>query len=351
MKAMGQPANRRVFCAPRADRLDKIVVALLPQLTRSAAQRLIEQGRVTVNGVLRDASFRARAGDVIEIDLPAEPASDDLVAEAIPLDILYEDDNVLAINKPAGLVVHPGAGNPSGTLANALLSHAPEIAGVGDSDRPGIVHRLDKETSGIVLIAKTVEAHRALQAQFKARTVKKRYLALCVGAVQPARGVINKPIGRDPSNRKRMAVVVDGRAAITEYSVAEVFEARGRVIEVPAGGSTGSASTGSASTGSAGDATVAIVRLGQGAAYSFVRAQPATGRTHQLRVHFASLGYPIVGDALYGAARRDALSRALAPRHLLHASELTFELPGTGQTKQLYAPMPADMRGIIDQLS
>ena len=209
MKAIGQPANRRVFCAPRADRLDKIVVALLPELTRSAAQRLIEQGRVTVNGALRDASFRARAGDVLEIDLPAEPASDDLVAEAIPLDILYEDDDVLAINKPAGLVVHPGAGNPSGTLANALLSHAPEIAGVGDRDRPGIVHRLDKETSGVVLIAKTAEAHRALQAQFKARTVKKRYLALCVGAVQPARGIINKPIGRDPSNRKRMAVVVD----------------------------------------------------------------------------------------------------------------------------------------------
>ncbi len=338
---MGQPANRRVFCASRADRLDKIVVALLPELTRSAAQRLIEQGRVTVNGVLRGASFRARAGDAIEIDLPAEPASDDLVAEAIPLDILYEDDDVLAINKPAGLVAHPGAGNPSGTLANALLSHAPEIAGVGDRDRPGIVHRLDKETSGVVLIAKTAEAHRALQAQFKARTVKKRYLALCVGAVQPARGMINKPIGRDPSNRKRMAVVVDGRAAITEYTVAEVFEAAGRVIEAPAG----------RSTGSAGDATVATVRLGQGAAYSFVRAQPATGRTHQLRVHFASLGYPIVGDALYGATRRDPLSRALAPRHLLHASELAFELPATGQTKQLYAPMPADMRRIIDQLS
>lgn len=330
---MGEVSDRRAFSAPRADRLDKIVVALLPELTRSAAQRLIEQGRVSVNGTIRDASYRGRAGDTIEISLPNAPASDGLVAEAIPLDILYEDDDVLAINKPAGLVVHPGAGNPSGTLANALLSHAPEVADVGDKDRPGIVHRLDKETSGIVLIAKNTAAHRALQAQFKARTVKKRYLALCVGAVQPARGIINKPIGRDPSNRKRMAVVVDGRAAVTEYAVAEVFEAAGRVIEMPAG------------------ATTATVTLRRGAVYSFVRAQPATGRTHQLRVHFASIGFPIVGDALYGATRHDPLSRALAPRHLLHASEVMFELPATGQTKQLYAPMPADMRRILDQLS
>ncbi len=325
---MSQGTNRRVFSAPRADRLDKIVVALLPDMTRSAAQRLIEQGHVSVNGAIRDASYRGRAGDTIEISLPDAPASDGPVAEAIPLDILYEDDDVLAVNKPAGLVVHPGAGNISGTLVNALLSHAPQIGEVGDKERPGIVHRLDKETSGIVLIAKTTAAHRALQAQFKARVVKKLYLALCVGAVQPARGVINKPIGRDPSNRKRMAVVVDGRAAVTEYVVAEVFEAGGRVIETPA-----------------------PVTLSRGMTYSFVRAQPATGRTHQLRVHFASIGFPIVGDALYGAARRDILSRALAPRHLLHASELVFELPGTGETKKLYAPMPADMRRVIDQLS
>ncbi len=326
-----------MFSAPRADRLDKLVAALLADITRSAAQRLIEQGCVSVNGVIRDASYRARAGDVIDVDLPDTPTPDSLIAENIPLDILYEDDDVLAINKPAGLVVHPGAGNPSGTLANALLSHAPEIAGVGDKDRPGIVHRLDKETSGVVLIAKTPAAHRALQAQFKARAVKKLYLALCVGAVQPARGIINKPIGRDPSNRKRMAVVMDGRAALTEYAVAEVFEAGGRVIEMPAGSSAG--------------ATSATVALGRGAAYSFVRAWPATGRTHQLRVHFASIGFPIVGDALYGAARRDLLSRALAPRHLLHASEVIFALPSGGQIMKVFAPMPADMRRVIDQLS
>lgn len=334
---MSGTGSRRVFSAPRADRLDKIVVALLPELTRSAAQRLIEQGRVAVNGVLRDASHRARQGDTIDISLPDAPASDGLVAETIPLDILYEDDDVLAINKPAGLIVHPGAGNPAGTLANALLAYAPQIAGVGDKDRPGIVHRLDKETSGVVLIAKTSAAHRALQAQFKARAVKKLYLALCVGAVQPARGIINKPIGRDPSNRKRMAVVVDGRAAITEYYVADVFAAGGRAVELPGDDSAG--------------ASPVTVTLPKGAVYALVRARPATGRTHQLRVHFASIGFPIVGDALYGAARRDPLSRALAPRHLLHASEVTFDLPGTGQTKTLHAPLAADMRRVIDQLS
>lgn len=334
---MSGTGSRRVFSAPRADRLDKIVVSLLPELTRSAAQRLIEQGRVAVNGVLRDASYRARPGDTIDISLPDAPASDGLVAEAIPLDILYEDDDVLAINKPAGLIVHPGAGNPAGTLANALLAYAPQIAGVGDKDRPGIVHRLDKETSGIVLIARTSAAHRALQAQFKARAVKKLYLALCVGAVQPARGIINKPIGRDPSNRRRMAVTMDGREALTEYHVAEVFAVGGRTIELPGDNSAG--------------APPVTVTLPKGAVYAFVRARPATGRTHQLRVHFASIGFPIVGDALYGAARRDPLSRALAPRHLLHASEVTFDLPGTGQTKTLYAPMPADMRRVIDQLS
>ena len=324
------------FTAPRADRLDKIVVALLPDLTRSAAQRLIEHGAVVVNGAVRDASYRVKARDVIVVQISEASQTSEISPEAIPLDILYEDADVVAINKPAGLVVHPGAGNLTGTLANALLSHAPEIAGVGDPSRPGIVHRLDKETSGIVLIAKTAAAHQALQAQFKARTVKKLYLALCVGNVQPARGLINKPIGRDPSNRKRMAVTMDGRAAVTQYAVAEVFEARGQLISLP-----------SAQAGQEPE----TVTLQPHAVYSFVRAQPATGRTHQLRVHFASIGFPIVGDALYGAARRDPLSRALAPHHMLHASELRFELPASGETKVLYAPMPADMRHIIDALS
>ncbi|MCS7060815.1 MAG: RluA family pseudouridine synthase [Anaerolineae bacterium] len=326
------------FATPRADRLDKILTALLPDLTRSAAQRLIEQGYVHVGGVVRDAAYRARVGETIEVWLPKSPAEPDLLPEAIPLDILYEDEEVLAINKPAGLVVHPGAGNPMGTLANALLSHAPQLAAVGEKDRPGIVHRLDKETSGIVLIAKTPAAHRALQEQFKSRAVKKLYLALCVGAVTPTRGVINKPIGRDPSNRKRMAVTITGRPAMTEYAVAEVFTPGGRTIDVFPNG----------------DQTAGwpqSIRLPAKASYSLVRAWPTTGRTHQLRVHFKSIGFPIVGDAVYGATRRDPLSRALAPRQMLHAGELTFILPASGQTCTLYAPLPADMRRLMDALS
>jgi 23S rRNA pseudouridine1911/1915/1917 synthase len=254
-------------------------------------------------------------------------------AEQIALDILYEDDDVIAVNKAAGMVVHPGAGNQHGTLANAILAHAPGIASVGDPTRPGIVHRLDKETSGIVLLAKNVAAYSALQAQFKRRVVKKLYLALCVGDVHPPRGIINKPIGRDPLHRQRMAVIVGGRESVTQYAVGEVFRvAETRMlseIEFP---------------------NAEPVELKKGGAYSFVRARPATGRTHQLRVHFASIGFPIVGDALYGATRHDALSRALAPRHLLHASEVLFELPSSGKAIHLYAPLPDDMRRVIDAL-
>ncbi len=319
------------FTAARSDRLDKLLAGCVPELSRSAAQRLIEQGRVTVNGVLRQANHRVKSGDVIVVELPdTQPASEVLQAEAIALDILYEDPDVLAINKPAGMVVHPGAGNLSGTLVNAVLGHAPGVAAIGDERRPGIVHRLDKETSGIVLVAKTDAGLKALQAQFKSRAVKKLYLALCVGDVQPPRGVIDKPIGRDPAHRQRMAVLVGGRAAATQYAVGEVFRASGEVVEL-AGGST--------------------APLKAGSVYSYVRARPATGRTHQLRVHFASLGHPIVGDALYGATRHDPLSRALAPRHLLHASELTFEAPSSGRPVSLHAPLPEDMRRVIDALT
>jgi 23S rRNA pseudouridine1911/1915/1917 synthase len=231
------------------------------------------------------------------------------------------------------MVVHPGAGNARGTLANAILAHAPEIANVGDPLRPGIVHRLDKETSGIVLLAKNAAAYSALQAQFKRRVVKKLYLALCVGDVQPPRGIINKPIGRDPLHRQRMAIIAGGRESVTQYAVGEVF----RVNETKILPETWFPGTGS-------------VELKKGNVYSFVRARPATGRTHQIRVHFASIGFPVVGDALYGATRHDALSRALAPRHLLHASEVVFELPSSGKAIHLYAPLPEDMRRVIDAL-
>jgi 23S rRNA pseudouridine1911/1915/1917 synthase len=314
------------FTVTKAARLDKALVALMSDTSRSAVQHLIDEGQVTVNGQQRTASHNVRPGDVLEVNVP-EPAPAVAQAEQIALDILYEDDDVIAVNKAAGMVVHPGAGNESGTLANAILAHAPEIANVGDPLRPGIVHRLDKETSGIVLLAKNASAHAALQAQFKRRVVKKLYLALCVGDVQPPRGIINKPIGRDPLHRQRMAVIAGGRESVTQYAVGEVYRVKETWF-----------------------LNIGSVELKKGSVYSFVRARPATGRTHQIRVHFASIGFPVVGDALYGATRHDALSRALAPRHLLHASEVVFELPSSGKAIHLYAPLPEDMRHVIDAL-
>ncbi len=314
------------FTVTKAARLDKALVALMSDTSRSAVQHLIDEGQVTVNGQQRTASHNVRPGDVLVVNVP-EPAPVVAQAEQIALDILYEDDDVIAVNKAAGMVVHPGAGNESGTLANAILAHAPEIANVGDPLRPGIVHRLDKETSGIVLLAKNASAYGALQAQFKRRVVKKLYLALCVGDVQPPRGIINKPIGRDPLHRQRMAVIAGGRESVTQYAVGEVFR-----------------------LGETRFLNIGSVELKKGSVYSFVRARPATGRTHQIRVHFASIGFPVVGDALYGATRHDALSRALAPRHLLHASEVMFELPSSGKAIHLYAPLPEDMRRVIDAL-
>jgi 23S rRNA pseudouridine1911/1915/1917 synthase len=294
--------------ARKAGRLDKTVAALLPALSRSAAQKLIHAGAVRVNGVARDASHAVAAGDAIEADVPDAVASTPQ-PEALPLPILYEDADVIAVDKPAGLVVHPGAGNNSGTLVNAVLSHAPQVADVGDEHRPGIVHRLDKETSGVLLVAKTDAAYRALQEQFRLRQTTKTYLALCIGDVQPGRGTIDKPIARDPAHRQRMAVVAGGREAVSEFVVTERVRIDGR-------------------------------------AYSLLRVLPQTGRTHQIRVHLASIGFPIVGDLLYGA-KRDPLSQQIAPRHLLHASELRFRLPSSGTEKALYAPLPADFRAVM----
>lgn len=327
--------------APRADRLDKIVAAVCADLTRSAAQKLIAGGSIRVNGLSREAGDLVRPGDWIEVDVP-DPVDDVLRPEAIGLDVLYEDADVLVINKPAGMVVHPGAGVRGGTVANAILSYAPEAADAGDDpQRPGIVHRLDKETSGVLLIARNDAALQALQAQFQTRTIEKTYLALCVGDVMPPAGLIDKPIGRDPGHRQRMAVVASGRSAQTEYTVTQrwkVADADGVAEAVL--GTLGRVST----TGAERKAKPMPM------AYALVRARPRTGRTHQLRVHLASLGYPIVGDETYGATRRDPLSKKLAPRQLLHASELRFALPSTGAEFRAHAPLPADFLGVLGAL-
>jgi 23S rRNA pseudouridine1911/1915/1917 synthase len=298
--------------ANRADRLDKLIAALVPTLSRSAAQRLIAQGSVRVEGCVRDADFRVQAGQTISVVLPP-PSPKQPQAEPIALDILYEDASVIVINKPAGMVVHPAPGNPSRTVVNAVLAYAPEVAGVGDAQRPGIVHRLDKETSGLMLIARHADALSALQAQFKARTIRKTYLALCVGCLALNQGIIDQPIGRHPTKRQQMAVLASGRPAVTRYLVKERLSAP------------------------------------DGSRYTLVRAHPLTGRTHQLRVHFAALGHPIVGDALYGS-RRDPLTRVLKPRQMLHASELTFVSPATGQEVKVHAPLPDDMRNVLATL-
>jgi len=298
--------------ASRADRLDRVIAALLPALSRSAAQRLIAQGHVHVEGRARDADFRVQAGQVISVTLPSPP-DEQPQAEPIDLSILYEDASVIVINKPAGMVVHPAPGNPNRTVVNAVLAYAPEVMTVGDAQRPGIVHRLDKETSGVMLIARNQEALLALQSQFKSRVIRKTYLALCVGHFASNQGVVEHPIARHPIRRQQMAVVAHGRPAVTRYIVKERLAAP------------------------------------DGSRYTLVRAHPLTGRTHQLRVHLAALGHPIVGDALYGA-RRDPLTRALRPRQLLHASELAFISPATGQEVKAYAPLPDDIGSVLASL-
>jgi 23S rRNA pseudouridine1911/1915/1917 synthase len=272
---------------------------------------LIETGKVTVNGELSKASYRVRAGDIISCVVPdQEPAAP--VAELISLDIVYEDPYLLVVNKPAGMVVHPAPGHSRGTLVNALLAYLPDLASSGD-ERPGIVHRLDRDTSGLILVAKSPKMRRALQKLFKDRVVDKGYLALLDGHLQPAWGRIEAPIGRHPQHRQQMTVLHGGREAVTEYRVVEQFSRQ----TGPAAG-----------------------------AYTLVEAEPRTGRTHQIRVHFASIGHPVVGDRVYGR-RRSALP---VNRQFLHAQRLGFYHPQTGQRLELAAPLPPDLASVLRML-
>jgi 23S rRNA pseudouridine1911/1915/1917 synthase len=292
-------------------RLDRFLAEKVPELSRSAAQRLIDGGQVSVNGEAVKASYKIRAGDLVTVYVPGDDAVE-LVAEAIPLFVVYEDPALLVVDKPAGMVVHPAPGHAGGTLVNALLAHCPELADSGD-DRPGIVHRLDRDTSGLILVAKSEKVRRALQKQFKDRLVRKAYLALLDGHLQPAWGRIEAPVGRDPRHRQRMAVLQGGREAITEYHVLEHISHQ--------------------SGPAAGD-------------YTLVEAEPRTGRTHQIRVHFASIGHPVIGDSVYGR-RRPQLP---APRQFLHAWKLGFKHPGTGQRIDLEVPLPPDLSRVLELL-
>ena len=290
--------------------------------SRAEIQRLIAAGQITLNGARTKASQRLKTDDLIAIRLlPARETS--LKAEALRLDILYEDQDILVINKAPGMVVHPAAGQANGTLVNALLHHCADLAGIGGERRPGIVHRLDKETSGVMVVAKNISAFHRLVAQFKNRQVGKQYLALAWGKIVPAEGRIDRPIGRHRSDRKRMSslhVLNKAREASTEWRVEEHFA----VNDAKSPG------------------TVSLVRL-----------RPLTGRTHQLRVHLADMGYPLIGDKIYGHKRQTAGNYPVLsgfPRQALHAEELAIDHVRTGKRIKFRAPLAGDMQELLDHL-
>ena len=302
-----EPSPRVVsFASEQGDeRLDKIIPNYVSEVSRAAAQRLIKDGAVTVNRSLTRPSYRVQVGDEIVVNVPAD-LPEQVAPEEIPLDILYEDEYLLVLSKPAGMVVHPGYGHPGGTLVNGLLAHWPGIAEVGGANRAGIVHRLDKETSGLLVVAKDEATCTALQRQFKRRQVFKTYLALVEGRMHPREGIIEVPVGRHKHQRKKMAVVRTGREASTTYRAVEYF----------------------------GDHTLLEVR-------------PLTGRTHQIRVHLAWFGFPVVGDTIYGRRRQ----RLLPTRHFLHASRLRFVHPATCEDVEFESPVPPELRAVLKQLS
>ena len=299
-------------------RLDQFV-ATNADLTRSASARLIEDGSVTVNGKTAAKNYKVNKGDVVEVTLP-EPEASEALPENIPLDIVFEDDDIIVINKPVGMVVHPAAGNPSGTLVNALLYHCgASLSGVGGVIRPGIVHRIDKDTSGLLVVAKNDEAHLNLSAQLKEHHVSRIYTAIAIGNFREESGTVDAPIGRHPVDRKKMAVIhnseLRSRDAVTHWSVLARGEADGN-------------------------------------SFTLLRCQLETGRTHQIRVHMASVGHPLLGDAVYGGGntRFESRHRSSIIGQCLHAGELHLTHPRTGKEMQFNAPMPANMQHVVDIL-
>ncbi len=296
-------------------RLDSCLAELVPEWSRSRARKLIDAGHVTVNGIEARASLKVREDDrILVLEPPPSPLETE--PEDIPLDIVHEDDELLVINKPSGLVIHPAAGNPRGTLVNALLHHCTDLSGIGGVERPGIVHRLDKETTGLLVVAKTDRAHLALSLAFKKREIAKTYLAVCYGVPADVDGVIDAPIDRHPKERQQMAVVKTGRPARTLYHVEEAF-----------------------------------------ADTSLVSCRLVTGRTHQIRVHMAHRGHALVGDPLYSGRqwrnlKDPAVQQACRsfPRQALHAWRLGFVHPVTREEVEFEAPVPDDMAGLIEVL-
>ncbi len=311
LKRYGHPQTIEITVEEEADRLDRYLAHRLPDLSRAHVQKLIRQGEVVVStaATTRRAarpSERLQSGDVVTVTLPP-PELEDVAAEAIPLEIIFEDAALVVINKPAGLVVHPAQGHSRGTLVNALLARYPDLRAMqaleaGAEERPGIVHRLDRDTSGLIVVARTAEALHHLQRQFKARTVEKTYLALVFGRPETPEGLIDVPLGRDPRHRQKFAPRPDGKPARTHYKQIADF-----------------------------------------GAYSLLEIGLETGRTHQIRVHLAWLGCPVVGDRVYGRRK----NRLGVKRQFLHAWRLRFEHPLTGETMALEAPLAADLRRVL----
>ncbi len=291
------------------ERLDRALTAAVPELSRMQWQRLIREGLVTVDGERARPSYRIQGGETL-VALVPEVVEASVTAEDIPLDVRYEDGDLIVVNKPAGMVVHPSLGHDGGTLVNALLAHCPDLGGVGGERRPGIVHRLDKDTSGLIIAAKHDQALWYLQNQFKQRTVVKRYLALVNGALQPPEALIDAPIGRDPRSRQKMAVVATAR-------------------------------------GDARPAQTAYRALTYYSSYTYAECRPHTGRKHQIRVHLAYIGFPVVGDHTYGR-RKDPLG---LKRHFLHAAELTFRRPADDAELHITSELPAELQAALDSLT
>jgi 23S rRNA pseudouridine1911/1915/1917 synthase len=302
-QAAPQEYHLTVETGAAGQRLDQYLAERVPGLSRTRVQALIESGNVRLKGKPAQAAARLAGGDEIVVVVPP-PVELRLVAQAIPLRIVYEDGDLLVIDKPAGLVVHPAPGHPAGTLVNALLAHCSDLAGIGGALRPGIVHRLDKETSGLMVVAKHDRAHQLLARQLKERQMDKRYLGLVDGGPKAEQGTVDAPIGRHPLRTRPMAVSSRGRPAITHFQVQRRYQR-----------------------------------------HTLLECRPLTGRTHQIRVHLAAIGCPIVGDRVYGH-RQPTLPLS---RHFLHAARLTFRLPA-GETRTFEAPLPPDLTAVLNLL-
>ena len=286
-------------------RLDSFLAARLPDMTRSAAARLIEAGHVTVNGKIPAKSLRLSGGEAVAVTLP-DPEPIAALPQDIPLDVVYEDGDVIVVNKPAGLVVHPAPGHPDGTLVNALLHHCGgSLSGIGGALRPGIVHRIDRDTSGLIIAAKNDAAHLALSAQLQDHTLARTYEAIVVGNLREDRGTVDAPIGRHPADRKKMAVR-EGKPAVTHWEALERFPG-----------------------------------------YTYVRCRLETGRTHQIRVHMAYIGHPIYGDTVYGAGKPVPGLTG----QCLHAVGLSFVHPRTGEAVELRCPLPEEFQAQLRRLA